>query len=82
MPKIKQITDRLLSKIISRKLLVFIISTVLVVIQKVDGQDWVMIAAIYIGSQAVIDAVTKYKNGGSISVDDSNEQEIPPNNED
>lgn len=61
----KQRIDFVLNKLISRKLLVFIICTFLLIFDKVDGQDWTLIAGIYIGTQAVIDAVIKYKKNNN-----------------
>jgi hypothetical protein len=53
--------DQFLGKWASRKLMVFIIATALNIFGDVNSSDWVTIAAIYIGGQTIIDAVTKLK---------------------
>lgn len=53
--------DIILSKWLSRKLLVFVTSAVALFMGKVDGDSWVIIATAYIGGEAVIDAVTRLK---------------------
>jgi len=53
--------DAFLGKWASRKLMVFIIATLLNIFGDVGSGDWVTIAAIYIGGQTIIDAVAKLK---------------------
>tara|TARA_R110000796_G_scaffold180973_2_gene297500 strand:- start:2069 stop:2251 length:183 start_codon:yes stop_codon:yes gene_type:complete len=53
--------DALLDKKISKKLSVFITATILVVIGQLTSSDWVTIATVYIGTQGVIDAVSKLR---------------------
>jgi len=53
--------DRILNKRISKKLFVFIVATTLALTGQVTSADWVIIATAYIGTQGVIDAVTKLK---------------------
>ena len=55
--------DRVVSKAISRKFLVFLTATCLLAWSNLDSQTWGMIAMIYIGSQAVIDAALAWKHG-------------------
>ena len=59
--QMKAIIDKILTTYVSKKLTVFFIATLLVVSSKISGAEWVNIAAIYIGSQAVIDAVVKLR---------------------
>jgi len=54
--------DTFLGKWASRKLLVFFIATLLSLFGNLDSHDWVTIASIYIGSQAVVDLVKIYKS--------------------
>lgn len=54
--------DALLDKRISKKLSVFIVATILVASGQLTSSDWVTIATVYIGTQGVIDAVSKLKN--------------------
>tara|TARA_R110001632_G_scaffold214700_1_gene341489 strand:- start:506 stop:688 length:183 start_codon:yes stop_codon:yes gene_type:complete len=53
--------DALLDKKISKKLSVFIVATVLVASGQLTSGDWVTIATVYIGTQGVIDAVSKLR---------------------
>jgi hypothetical protein len=62
LPKYGKI-DRLLNKTISRKLLVFLTSTGLLISNRIDGSEWVLMACIYIGVQGAIDFFkVKYNN--------------------
>ena len=61
MGKIKQqVLDRLVGKVVSRKLLVWIVATIGVPLHFIDGDQWMQISIIYIGSQAVITGITEY----------------------
>jgi len=53
--------DRMLNKRLSKKLFVFLVATGLALFGQLTSTDWVTIATIYIGSQAVVDAVAKLK---------------------
>jgi len=53
--------DIILSRLISRKLLVFITATGLTWKADLSSDVWGMIAVVYISTQAVIDAVKAYK---------------------
>ena len=53
--------DQILSKWLSRKLLVFVISAAALFTGKVDGDSWVIIATAYIGTEGIIDAVTRLR---------------------
>jgi hypothetical protein len=57
------ILDKLLGKIISRKLLVFATATVLLAQYGLDPDTWGMIAIVYIGGQSVIDAAKTWRHG-------------------
>jgi|TARA_R110002020_G_scaffold471739_1_gene699085 hypothetical protein len=57
----KAASDKLLEKVISRKLLVWLSACGLMGVGMLDSADWVMISALYIGGQSVIDAVAKMK---------------------
>jgi hypothetical protein len=52
--------DKLLDKIVSRKLLVWITATVLMYGSKITSDDWVLICMIYLGSQGALDIVEKF----------------------
>lgn len=53
--------DAVLSKAISRKLLVFICATGLLLWSSLDPETWAMIATMYIGGQSVIDVAKVWK---------------------
>lgn len=53
--------DQFLNKWFSRKLLVFIVSAFALFSGRVDGDSWIIIATAYIGTEGVIDAVTRLK---------------------
>ncbi len=53
--------DQLQSKVVSRKLLVFLAATGLMVWSTLDPDTWAMIAAMYIGGQSVIDIAKVWK---------------------
>ena len=55
------IIDKILNSWLSKKLFVFIIATLLALFGDLTSQDWVTIATVYIGTQGVIDAVTKLR---------------------
>ena len=56
--KMKHAFDKFLNKIISRKLLVWLSATAIFAFTNhLKSGDWVIISAIYIGGQTVIDAV-------------------------
>jgi hypothetical protein len=57
------VIDTVTSKIISRKFLVFVTATALLAWSDLESDTWGMIAMIYIGSQAVIDAALAWKHG-------------------
>ena len=61
--KEKQIAlaDAWLNKVTSRKLMVWVIATGLMGFNLIESADWVMISALYIGGQSVIDAIAKMK---------------------
>lgn len=61
MPQSKAFIDRWLSKLTSRKLLVWGTATALTAVGFVTSGDWVLISAIYIGGQTVIDSIAKLR---------------------
>ena len=60
----RAMTDKVLGKLISRKLLVFLTATGLMAYSNLDSETWGMIAVVYIGSQGAIDAVKTWRHGG------------------
>ena len=59
--KDKGILDAVQEKAVSRKLLVFIVATCLLVWSTLDPADWSMIALIYIGGQSAVDIAKVWK---------------------
>ena len=62
----RQIIDFFLGKYLSRKLLVFIIATLLCLFGDLTSGDWVTVAIVYISSQAVVDTMTKLRSKNNI----------------
>ena len=58
----RALLDKGMEKLISRKLLVWATATGLAAAGFLTSSDWVMISALYIGSQSVIDAIVKLKS--------------------
>ena len=58
----KEQIDRILSKFISRKLMVFIIACCGLFLGNLTSQDWVIIATAYVSIQGFTDIVAKLKN--------------------
>jgi hypothetical protein len=64
----KEFVDRLQSKWISRKLLVFIVASVALFKGKVLSEDWIIISSIYIsleGASSIVERIYKSKQGNS-----------------
>ena len=55
------IVDVWLEKFTSRKLMVWTAATVLMGLALIESADWVMISALYIGGQSIVDAIAKMK---------------------
>ena len=64
--KMKAIIDRSLEKYLSRKLLVWITTTCLLVSEFVNSEQWVAIALAYLGSQGLADIATRWKSAGKL----------------
>ena len=55
--------DLLIGKLVSRKLFVMILGTVLLLVDKLSSELWVGLALGYVGVQGITDMVTKWKEG-------------------
>ncbi len=53
--------DKGIEKVTSRKLLVWIAATGLMIWGNLESADWVIISGLYLGGQSVIDAIVKLK---------------------
>jgi hypothetical protein len=58
----KHLIDTTVSKFFSRKLLVWLSTTGLLLAGSLDGEQWVAISLVYIGTQAAADIAAKWKN--------------------
>ena len=58
---VKARLDTLVEKMISRKFMVWLTATGLMVFAGLESADWVIISGIYIGGQTVIDGIAKLK---------------------
>ena len=65
MSAIKHGLDRLLVKLVSRKLMVWLTATGLMLSERtpLDSSDWVAISRAYIGMQGLTDLATQWKHG-------------------
>ena len=61
MTQTKAFIDTWLSKLTSRKLMVWATATGLTLAGHVTSEDWVIISAIYIGGQTVIDGIARLR---------------------
>jgi len=59
--KAEAFVDSWLAKLTSRKLMVWITATALTFSGHVTSDDWVIISAIYIGGQTIIDGIARLK---------------------
>lgn len=57
----REIIDRYIGKILSRKLLVFIITTIGLFLGNIQSGDFVIIAGMYVGTLGAIEAIQKIK---------------------
>jgi|TARA_R110000824_G_scaffold274465_1_gene463165 hypothetical protein len=61
--KTRAFLDRALSKLTSRKLLVWLTATGLTLTSNVTSEDWVAVSLVYIGSEAAVDLASVWKAG-------------------
>ena len=54
-------TDKVFSKLISKKLFVFLLATVMFFMKMIESDQWFMITMIWMGGVTVIDIVGKLK---------------------
>ena len=62
MKQTKAIIDRVLNFAISRKLTVFAIGTYFAYNSTLNGEQWINLALMYIGTQGAIDIITQLRN--------------------
>ena len=59
----RALLDKVLSKVISRKLFVFLFACGLKIWGELDSDTWGMIAIVYIGGQTVVDTAKAIRHG-------------------
>jgi hypothetical protein len=57
----KELIDTIVNKLVSRKLLVFVVSVGALFNGNITGDNWIVVSTAYIGTEAVIDAVVRLK---------------------
>ena len=55
------LVDNWLGRLTSRKLMVWISATALMGMGALESADWVILSALYIGGQSVVDAVARFR---------------------
>ena len=62
---LRHAVDRLLTKLVSRKLMVWLTATGLMLSERtpLDSSDWVAISLAYIGIQGLTDMATQWRHG-------------------
>ena len=61
----RSVLDRILEKVVSRKLFTFLTATGLMMWSELDSETWGMIAIVYIAGQSVVDVMKAYRFGDS-----------------
>ena len=60
---LRHAVDKFLTRVVSRKLLVWSTATALLAFSDLSSTDWVAISLVYIGSQAAVDLAKAWKHG-------------------
>ena len=61
MTAVKAFADKHLERFVSKKLLVWLTTTCLLLAEKVDSEQWIIIATAYVGTQGFVDVVGRFK---------------------
>ena len=62
MAAVKAFADKHLERFVSKKLLVWLTTTGLLLAEKVDSEQWIIIATAYVGTQGFVDVVTRFRS--------------------
>jgi len=62
MTAVKAFADKHLERFMSKKLIVWLTTTGLLLAEKVDSEQWIIIAAAYVGTQGFVDVVARFKS--------------------
>lgn len=58
----KAIIDGFFNMVISKKLTVFMLSTIFMFLDKIEPNDWIHLAMVYIGTQGTIDLIKQLRS--------------------
>ena len=61
--QVKHALDKLLGKLFSRKLMVWMTATGLALTGSLSSENWVAVALVYIGSEAAVDLASVWRRG-------------------
>lgn len=61
--KLTAVSDKVLDKLVSRKLSVFVLASIFLVQGYIDGDQWVALSLAYIGLQGTADIAAAWKSG-------------------
>ena len=61
MTAVKAFADKHLERFMSKKLLVWLTTTGLLLAEKVDSDQWIVIATAYVGAQGFADVVARFR---------------------
>ena len=64
MKRMKPVVDNVLNRLLSRKLMVWVTATLLMLTESgLDSSDWVAVSLAYIGLEGLADIATRWKHG-------------------
>lgn len=72
----QQVLDKVVGKMVSRKLLVWIVATIGVPLGFITGEDWIQVSMVYIGTQAVTNFALEYARAKSGKSPSQNPDEL------
>ena len=58
---VRAVLDKAMGKVASRKLWAWLSATVALFAGALDGHEWVVVTAVYIGTQGAIDAIARLR---------------------
>ena len=63
MARVRAWLDKHINRFISRKFLAWVTATWLALQNSLTSEDWVAVTLVYIGSEALVDIASRWKNG-------------------
>ncbi len=58
-----KLLDKLLGKLMSRKLTVWLTATIFMAVGKIDSENWVTVCLLFLGAQGLADIAATWKHG-------------------